>query len=96
MRNTGMTIKVWLFLLAMLGNGLLVRAQAVPATRQYANSKAAIVMVRTEMLAEVNVPRININNKAFNQLLDSIHDLEVDSIFLSPSQKLDIVLNAFT
>lgn len=71
MRNTGMTIKVWLFLLAMLGNGLLVRAQTVPATRQYANSKAAIVMVRTEMLAEVNVPRININNKAFNQLLDS-------------------------
>lgn len=95
MRNTGMTIKVWLFLLAMLGNGLLVTAQTVPATRQYANSKAAIVMVRTEMLAEVNVPRININNKAFNQLLDSIHDLEVDSIFLSPSQKLDIVLNAF-
>lgn len=95
MRNTGMVIKGWLVICAMLGLFLQMAAQTVPASRQYAHSKAAIVMVRTEMLAEVNVPRININNKAFNQLLDSIHELEVDSIFLSPSQKLDIVLNAF-
>jgi hypothetical protein len=44
---------------------------------------------------EVNVQKINFNPKTFNRLLDSIHRLEADSIFLTPAEKLDIVLGEF-
>ena len=43
------------------------------AVQQYACNRAAVVMIRTEVLAEVNVQKINFNPKTFNRLLDSIH-----------------------
>ncbi len=70
-------------------------AQINNAVLQYATNRAAVVMVRTEILAEVNVQKIKVNEKFFNRLLDSIHRLELDSIFLNPEEKLDIVLNEF-
>ncbi|MBY0535976.1 MAG: serine protease [Chitinophagaceae bacterium] len=75
--------------------GASLQAQGPDLAAQYATNQPAVVMVKTEVSAEVNVARININGRAFNRLLDSIHDQELDSIFLTPSQKLDIVLNAF-
>lgn len=68
-------------------------AQSNGAMQQYACNRAAVVMIRTEVLAEVNVQKIKINEKPFNRLLDSIRMLTADSIFLSPEEKLDIVLN---
>jgi len=65
------------------------------AVQQYACNRAAVVMIRTEVLAEVNVQKINFNPRTFNRLLDSIHRLEADSVFLTPAEKLDIVLAEF-
>ena len=65
------------------------------SVQQYACNRAAVVMIRTEVLAEVNVQKINFNPKTFNRLLDSIHRLEADSVFLTPAEKLDIVLGEF-
>jgi serine protease Do len=70
-------------------------AQQPASVLQYACNRAAVVMVRTEVSADVNVQKININQKKFTRLLDSIQSLEADSIFLSPEEKLDIVLAEF-
>ena len=70
-------------------------AQSGGGVQQYACNRAAVVMIRTEVLAEVNVQKINVNERTFSRLLDSIHRLEADSIFLTPAEKLDIVLNEF-
>ena len=70
-------------------------AQTNDAVEQYASNQAAIVGVRMEIQAEVNVQKININYKPFNRLIDSIQRLAKDSIFLTPAEKLDIVLSEF-
>ena len=86
------------FLLILLSACLVslqTLAQNNGAMLQYACNRAAVVMVRTEVLAEVNVQKIKINEKPFGHLLDSIQRLKADSIFLTPEEKLDIVLNEF-
>ncbi len=72
-----------------------LHGQITDASLQYEINQAALVMVRMEIRAEVNVQKVNINSRSFNRLLDSIQSLEQDSIFLSPSEKLEIVLNEF-
>ena len=89
-------LSVLLLILAFcIGPWLLSAGQSNGAVQQYACNRAAVVMIRTEVLAEVNVQKININPKTFNRLLDSIRGLEADSIFLTPAEKLDIVLEEF-
>lgn len=73
---------------------LLAGNQPLRASQQYDLYKPAVVMVKTEVSATVYVRQVTINQTNFNQLLDSIHALELDSIFLSSGQKLDIVLRA--
>ncbi len=96
----GQVQKKWSLLLFLLTSGmgcwLPSKAQSNGgAVQQYACNRAAVVMIRTEVLAEVNVQKINFNPKTFNRLLDSIHQLEADSVFLTPAEKLDIVLGEF-
>ncbi len=74
---------------------LSLYGQISDASLQYEINQAALVMVRMEIRAEVNVQKVNINTRSFNRLLDSIQSLEADSIFLSPAEKLEIVLNEF-
>ncbi len=84
----------WFILVSAFGT-TPAAAQSVGGIQQYACNRAAVVMIRTEVLAEVNVQKINVNERTFSRLLDSIHRLEADSIFLTPAEKLDIVLNEF-
>lgn len=84
-----------LLLAILLPQSLVLKAQHGSAALQYDINRAAVVMLRTEVLAEVNVQKININKRYFNQLLDSIQHLQLDSILLSPAEKLDIVLEEF-
>lgn len=88
-------ISFLLLALAVLSAPKQIWAQQGGAVLQYACNRAAIVMVRTEVSAEINVQKININPRTFNRLLDSIQRLEADSIFLNPEEKLDIVLEEF-
>ncbi|HEU4608638.1 MAG TPA: hypothetical protein VFS31_11060, partial [Chitinophagaceae bacterium] len=61
---------------------LLAGNQPLRASQQYDLYKPAVVMVKTEVSATVYVRQVTINQTNFNQLLDSIHALELDSIFL--------------
>ncbi len=96
MQESGKKIRKALQLtIGFLFYSLMASAQMTDAVEQYASNQAAIVGVRMEIQAEVNVQKININYKPFNRLIDSIQRLAKDSIFLTPAEKLDIVLNEF-
>lgn len=84
-----------LWLVSFLVYFFTANSQVKDAVEQYASNQAAIVGVRMEIQAEVNVQKININEKPFNRLIDSIQRLANDSIFLTLAEKLDIVLNQF-
>lgn len=70
-------------------------AQNITAAQNYARNRAGIVMIKTQLSAIVNVGQLTINNRAFNELLDSIQNLQTDSIHISAEQKLDMVLSRF-
>jgi serine protease Do len=72
------------------------RAQPLAVTQQYACNRAAVVMIRTDFEASINVSQVTINAARFNHLLDSIEQLELDSFQLTAGQKLDVVLQAFS
>lgn|SRR5574343_201622 len=72
-----------------------VWAQPQPGVQQYACNRAAVVMIKTSIKAEVYVPGVVLHERALNHLLDSVKQLEADSIHLTPAQQLDIVLQAF-
>lgn len=94
-----MTRTVWLKVMGIVSIGILLMspcfAQNNGGTHQYDCNRAAVVMIRTEVQAEVNVQKLNINQRNFGRLLDSIQRLAADSIFLTPAEKLDIVLQEF-
>ena len=75
-------------------------AAATPAAAQnpqlsavvnYALNRPGVVMIRTEYTANVYVNSMRFDDKAFNQLLDSIQRLDHGGGVM-PEQKLDIVL----
>jgi len=70
-------------------------ARGLTVAEQYSRNRAAVVMIRTDISATVNVSQVTINNSAFNRLLDSIQRITSDSGSLSSEQQLDIVLREF-
>lgn len=90
-----LNLKRFLWLVSFLAYFITANSQVKDAVEQYASNQAAIVGVRMEIQAEVNVQKININEKPFNRLIDSIQKLANDSIFLTLAEKLDIVLKQF-
>ncbi|HYM94710.1 MAG TPA: hypothetical protein VET23_11265, partial [Chitinophagaceae bacterium] len=53
-----------------------------------------IATVQTIFSATVYVNKVEINEKMFNKLVDSVKKLDTSKIILSPGQKLDIVIRA--
>lgn len=84
-----------LFVLYLFLSCQICLAQEQTAIVQYQRNRPAVVMIRTEISAEVNVPGIIINNRMLDHLLDSVNQLEEDSIHLTAPQQLEIVLQAF-
>ncbi len=70
-------------------------AQRMTAAENYARNRAAVVMIKTQLSAIVNVSQLEINNRAFTRLVDSIQRLRTDSVALTAEQKLDIVIARF-
>ncbi|HEV2353102.1 MAG TPA: serine protease [Puia sp.] len=85
------------FLLPLLFPALAATTPAVAQNPQlsavvnYALNRPGIVMVRTEYTANVYVNSMKFDDRAFNQLLDSIQRLDHGGGVM-PEQKLDIVL----
>jgi serine protease Do len=67
-------------------------AQKLTAVENYAINRPGVVMVKTVFSANVYVNKMKMDNKRFNQLLDSIQGLDINGAVFTAEQKLDIVL----
>ena len=67
-------------------------AQRMTAVENYAINRPGVVMVKTVFSANVYVNKMKMDNKRFDQLLDSIQGLDINGAVFTAEQKLDIVL----
>jgi S1-C subfamily serine protease len=79
------------FLFLLLFSGNLSRGQRISGVENYAINRPGVVMIRTEYSANIYVNSMKMDSKEFNDLLDSIQNLDQGG-GISPEQKLDIVL----
>jgi serine protease Do len=68
--------------------------QSISSEQNYARNYPGIVMVQAVFSATVYVNRVEMNERAFNNLVDSVKKLDTTGTILSPGQKLDIVVKA--
>jgi serine protease Do len=71
---------------------LFSSAQKISAVENYAINRPGVVMIKTVFSANVYVNKMKMDNRKFNQLLDSIQRLDKNGAIFSAEQKLDIVL----
>lgn len=69
-------------------------SQVISAEQNYAGNSPAVVMVQTVYSATVYVNKVEINEKRFSQLVDSVKKLDTTDNMFSPEEKLDIVVKA--
>ena len=69
-------------------------AQSISAEHNYARNCPGIVMVQAVFSATVYVNRVQINERMFDKLVDSVKKLDTTGTLMTPGQKLDIVVRA--
>lgn len=69
-------------------------SQVLSAEHNYAMNAPGVGMVQTVFSATVYVNKVQINQRRFKQLVDSVKALDSAGNVLSPGQKLDIVVKA--
>lgn len=74
--------------------GRISFSQTISGEQNYAMNSPGIVMVQAVFSATVYVNDVQINEKQFDKLVDSVKNLDASNSILSPSQKLDIVVKA--
>jgi serine protease Do len=79
-----------LFLLTTLSTSAC--AQNCSAAQNYALNRPGVVMIKTVFSANVYVNKMEMDERVFNRLLDSIQRADTAGAIFSPEQKLDIVL----
>lgn len=84
-------IWVMVFTLAQLQ---AVNSQAISAEQNYARNSPAVAMVQTVFSATVYVNKVEMNERRFNALVDSVKRLDTTGAMFSPEEKLDIVVKA--
>jgi serine protease Do len=67
-------------------------AQKQGGEHNYALNRPGVVMIKTVFSANVYVNQMKMDNKKFNNLLDSIQRLDTGGVIFTAEQKLDIVL----
>jgi serine protease Do len=84
-----------LFSLAITGiTGQTGFCQTMSPEYNYARNRPGIVMVQAIFSATVHVKRLEMNERMFDNLVDSVKKLDTTGSILSPGQKLDIVVKA--
>lgn len=68
--------------------------QPISTEHNYALNSPGIVMVQAVFSATVYVNKVHMNERMFGRLVDSVKKLDTTGTILTPSQKLDIVVNA--
>lgn len=94
MMNNVMMSKKTFFLMGLLFWTASGNAQAVNPEHNYARNSPGIVMVQAVFSATVYVNKVDINERIFDKLVDSVKKLDTSGRLLSPAQKLDIVVKA--
>jgi S1-C subfamily serine protease len=71
-----------------------IAAQSLSAEHNYSMNSPGVAMVQTVFSATVYVNKVQINDKKFRQLVDSVKAIDTTGSMLSAGQKLDIVVKA--
>ncbi|WP_276502872.1 S1C family serine protease [Terrimonas pollutisoli] len=69
-------------------------AQVISTEQSYAANSPAVAMVQTVFSANVYVNKVEMNQRRFNQLVDSVQRLDTTGTMFSAEEKLDIVVKA--
>jgi serine protease Do len=71
-----------------------VKGQVISAEQNYAGNSPAVVMVQTVFSATVYVNKVQMNERRFDVLVDSVKRLDSTGTMFSAEEKLDIVVKA--
>lgn len=71
-----------------------VQAQTISAEQNYAANSPGVVMVQTVFSATVYVNKVQMNERRFNLLVDSVKRLDTTGTMFTAEEKLDIVVKA--
>lgn len=74
--------------------GEQVSGQIISAEQNYAGNSPAVVMVQTVFSATVYVNKVEMNERRFNLLVDSVKKLDSTGTMFSAEDKLDIVVRS--
>lgn len=85
--------QVWMYILFLLF-AEHAGAQVISAEENYAINSPGVVMVQTVFSATVYVNKVDINEKKFKQLVDSVKRMDTTGNMFSAEEKLDIVVKA--
>lgn len=88
------TILIFILITAYSLCGSKIFSQTIKAEQNYAMNSPGIVTVQTILSATVYVNKVEIKQRTFDKLVDSIRKLDVTGSVLSPEQKLDILVQA--
>ncbi len=78
--------------MAFFLHSLEMLGQGISAEQNYAGNSPAVVMVQTVFSATVYVNKVEINERRFNLLVDSVKKLDTTGTMFSAEEKLDIVV----
>ncbi|HZI54860.1 MAG TPA: trypsin-like peptidase domain-containing protein [Chitinophagaceae bacterium] len=78
----------------ILMTGVKTSGQVISAEQNYAANSPAVAIVQTVFSAIVYVNKVEMNQRRFNLLVDSIKRLDTSGTMFSAEEKLDIVVKA--
>jgi len=70
----------------------LFSQSSISAEENYARNRPGVIKVHTEFSANVYVNKVQMNQRRFQLLVDSVKRLDTTGLILKPKEKLDIVL----
>jgi S1-C subfamily serine protease len=94
MKRSILNISSFIFLIFFLAPNAPAIAQPVSDEQNYAISSPSVAMVQTVFSATVYVNKVEMNERRFNALVDSVKKLDTTGKMLSAEQKLDLVVKA--
>ncbi len=80
------------FAIVLTISNKLFSQSAISAEENYARNRPGVVKVQTEFSANVYVNKVQMNQRRFQGLVDSVKKLDTTGLILKPKEKLDIVL----
>lgn len=86
------TIYFFFFFTALTASFTLFSQEVISAEENYARNRPGVVKVQTEFSANVYVNKVQMNQRLFQSLVDSVKKLDTTGLILKPKEKLDIVL----